>query len=414
MFNILIIDKREDENILKIAMVFDQMLWGGIERVGVSYAQIFVEMGHSVDIYILDNRTEDIIKEFNKKCGIVFYNLPQKKCPEFSWYGAMNLQLGGFEKFYFGLKYNFLKLCQVFRKKFFLKRNEIYDIAIAFSGHINDLTFVADNYIKCREKIAWLHGAQYSYMMLSPAFNALYKKIKNLVCLSEFLDIECQTFNIENNINKIRIYNPLIIEKREVNQNLVKELQNKYGDFCLMVGRMAPDKDQKTVILAMKYLKEKYHMKKTLVLVGDGSERRNLEQLVKDYDLCDMVFFEGAHSDVENYYHAATVFVHSSPLEGLPTVLLEAMKMKLPIVATDSVPGVREILGDDECGLISPVGDVEKMAFNIRNVYLDNDLRNRLVINSLKRVESFMPERIREEIRDFFQTLLQNKHDSDV
>ena len=92
-----------------------------------------------------------------------------------------------------------------------------------------------------------------------------------------------------------------------------------------MVGRMAKDKDQATLIRALPYLKEKYSLKKNLVLVGDGSERESLEKLVQEKQLEKQVFFAGAHYDVQNYYMAASVYAHSSPAEGLPTVLLEAM-----------------------------------------------------------------------------------------
>ena len=58
------------------------------------------------------------------------------------------------------------------------------EIAIAFSGHYNDLTFVSENF-KASKKIAWLHGDETSYNDLSPGYFVLYQKIKNLICLSE-------------------------------------------------------------------------------------------------------------------------------------------------------------------------------------------------------------------------------------
>ena len=85
---------------------------------------------------------------------------------------------------------------------------------------------------------------------------------------------------------------------------------------------MAKDKDQATLIRALSYLEKKYKLKKKMILVGDGPERESLENLVKENQLEKQVFFAGAHYDVQNYYMAASVYAHSSPAEGLPTVLL--------------------------------------------------------------------------------------------
>ena len=167
-----------------------------------------------------------------------------------------------------------------------------------------------------------------------------------------------------------------------------------------MVGRLAPDKDQKTAILAIEHLNKKYNLNKKLVLVGDGIKREELEEFVKERGLEEVVFFEGNRSDVENYYSAATVFVHSSPLEGLPTVLLEAMSFNLPIAATDSIPGVREILQNSQYGLISPVADAEGLAENIYTIYSDEKVCAELVKKAERRLNDFEPENIKQQLQE--------------
>ena len=62
---------------------------------------------------------------------------------------------------------------------FIKNRKDTYDVAIAFSGHMNDLTFVAENFIKSKKSIAWLHGALYGYMLSSTGYFILYAIIKN-------------------------------------------------------------------------------------------------------------------------------------------------------------------------------------------------------------------------------------------
>ena len=191
----------------------------------------------------------------------------------------------------------------------------------------------------------------------------------------------------------------------EINNDLVDELKKKYGDYLLMVGRLAKDKDQATLIKAIKVLKEKYDLNKYLLLVGDGSERENLEGLVRDLYLDDNVIFIGARYDVQNFYKGAYIYVHSSPAEGLPTVLLEAMFYGLPIVSTDSIPGVREILKEDEYGIITKVGDENDLAEAIARVCNDKELRNRLVLKGEERVKDFFPQTVIAQFEDYIGDL---------
>lgn len=386
---------------MKIAMVFDQFLYGGIERVGISYINLLIKSGHSVDVYIMRGNYEDIIKELDGLCDVKVIPLSEKFCPEFYWQYALASDYRGIGTLKFAVRYVASRfISKVFGSKYRVK-DKYYDIAIAFAGHIFDLTFVADGFIKCKNKIGWLHGSQYQYALISPGFYRLYSKIKNLVCLTEKCDVECLEFNKNNNINKRKISNPCFIKTGEVDNGKVEELRKKYGDFCLMVGRLADDKDQETVIRAMKVLRDEFGLDKKLLLVGDGNKRQYLESLVSQYGMTENVIFEGSRSDVQNYYSAATVYVHGSAMEGLPGVFLEAMHFGLPVVSTEAWAGGREILGNNEYGLISDNWDEKALAKNIKRVYEDSDLRETLIKRGSKRVLDFSPENVINQLNEF-------------
>ena len=108
---------------------------------------------------------------------------------------------------------------------------------------------------------------------------------------------------------------------------------------------------------------------------------------------------------MQNFYSAASIYVHSSPLEGLPTVLLEAMNYEVPIAATDSVPGVREILQDGEGGLISPIADADALAKNIYKLYTDKELVFQIIQRQRKRRKAFAPEVVQNHLNEFIQNL---------
>ncbi len=394
---------------MKIAVVLDKMLWGGIERVCVSYVKLMVEAGHEVDAYILSEKNESIVEEMRTLCNKVeIREFSGRLCPEGITSLLLDPKTGIFDMWRIPVYYTAYKFFSAIAKKQ-RKYQEHYDLAIAFSGHIKDMTFVADDFLQADHKMAWLHGTQYQYALLSPAFFRLYAKIGNLVCLSEVGDADCIKFNQLHGIEKRKIYNPCIVNSKAIDEEKVASLREKYGDFCLMVGRLDIDKDQKTVILAMKHLKEEFGLRKKLVLVGDGPKRAELEALTNACGMEEDVIFEGICSDVQNYYTAASIYVHGSPLEGLPTVFLEAMYFNLPVVSTEALAGGREILGNNECGLLSPNWDPEALAKNIRLVYEDSDLRNQLIAKSKRRLADFNPATVYQQFEDFINHIQKSK-----
>ena len=150
----------------------------------------------------------------------------------------------------------------------------------------------------------------------------------------------------------------------------------------------------------------RFEKPKKLLLVGDGDLRPEVEQFARDNNMENDVVFIGSVTDVQNYYAAASVYVHSSPLEGLPTVLLEAMSFGLPIASTDSIPGVREILEDNRCGLISKVGDYKELSENIYKLYTDESLCKKLVDESQIKLQEFSPDYVKKQIERFFTDLV--------
>ena len=387
---------------MHVTFVFDGLQFGGIERVGVEYIKLLYRNGYGVNIVNLKPKLNAMEKELPK--DIKIFHIPYPRAITSQRYSKLK-RYGIIGKCVCYLGTVFLEIFQTIYKFFYGNKLPGPDIAIAFSGHFNDLAFVSKNFAQSR-KIAWLHGSETSYCELSPGFPELYGKIKNLVCLLNKDDEKITAFNRKKGINKIRIYNPVNLADRIVDDCLVGNLKSAYGDFVLMVGRLAKDKDQATLIHSIKILREKYSLKKNLLLVGDGSEKSRLEQLAKDQGLDKQVVFAGARYDVQNFYKAATVYAHASPAEGLPTVLLEAMFYGLPIASTNSEPGVKEILGDD-CGLVTPVGDAEALAYSLYRLYTDGQKRTEIIKNGKLRILDFTPERIILRLEDYMGKLPQ-------
>lgn len=390
----------------RIGIVFDSFRSGGISRVGINYIKIFRSLGYYVDAYILTNKYDSsFLNELKDNVNRVYFKkMSIKICPDYYWKLAEQYNIG---KYLFPFVYILLKVFLCLKKLFLLPIRKKYDLSIAFSGHFNDLTFVAEGFVYSPAKIAWLHGAQYDYCILSRGYIFLYKKIKNLVVLSNLCDESCKKINQKFNINVTKIYNPVFLSDADLNAERVASLKSQYGDYFLNVGRLANDKDHETLIKGMSILNQRHGINNKLVIVGDGPKKDSLIQLVETLGMEDYIIFEGNKTNVQDYYASAKLFVHSSPLEGLPTVLLEALKYELPIVASDSLPGVREILSNNEYGLIFSVGDAKDFCLKCIELLTNEDLYLSFKRKSFARIEDFSPNRIRSKVDSYFSTLFE-------
>jgi glycosyltransferase involved in cell wall biosynthesis len=154
------------------------------------------------------------------------------------------------------------------------------------------------------------------------------------------------------------------------------------------------------LIRAMAHLKDG-----SLVIIGDGPQRRKLESLSKHLELNDRVFFTGWISDrskIFDYLKQSTVFVLPSLSEGRPRVLLEAMACGLPVVATD-VGGVPEVVVDGVNGLLVPPRDEKALAEAIEHVFNNVDFRRRASAENVKATTEYLPSVIGQKIYDYLE-----------
>jgi glycosyltransferase involved in cell wall biosynthesis len=94
------------------------------------------------------------------------------------------------------------------------------------------------------------------------------------------------------------------------------------------------------------------------IIVGDGILKERLSELVNSLGVSDYIFFEGFQKDVRPYLQAASAFILTSHLEGLPLSVLEAMACGLPSIVTD-VGGSAEAVKHQVVGLVIPPGSVD-------------------------------------------------------
>lgn len=128
----------------------------------------------------------------------------------------------------------------------------------------------------------------------------------------------------------------------------------------LAVGRLEPQKDYPTLLAAFAQLLSQREAR--LIILGEGSQRAELQQRIAQLGLGGMVDLAGFKENPFGWMAASKVFVLSSRHEGFPNVLVQAMACGARVVSTDCPTGPYEILEGGRWGRLVPLGDVDALA----------------------------------------------------
>lgn len=179
------------------------------------------------------------------------------------------------------------------------------------------------------------------------------------------------------------------------------------GDSVIgVVGRLNPEKGHIVFLEAMKMVVESLPSCKALI-VGEGQERKRLEQFCRENGIDSKVRLLGHKLSIGNYYQLMDLVVIPSFSEGLPNVLLEAMILGIPVVATN-VGGIPEVL-NDENGVIIPPGNADFMRKEIVDILRDEKRCRRISENAkTTAMTSFRPEVRANKIIQLYYEVLNN------
>lgn len=167
-------------------------------------------------------------------------------------------------------------------------------------------------------------------------------------------------------------------------------VRNDNGDRFLKlisVGRLSPEKGQAGLLDVVAMLRDR-GVSLSLTLVGDGPEADALHARTRALGITALVHFVGRQDERTTLASiaAADVLVLPSFMEGLPVVLMEAMALGVPVVAT-RVAGIPELVRDGESGLLFDPADWTALADAITRLAVDAPLRQSLAVNGRRRIE---------------------------
>jgi glycosyltransferase involved in cell wall biosynthesis len=170
------------------------------------------------------------------------------------------------------------------------------------------------------------------------------------------------------------------------------------------IARLNPVKDLGTLIRAFADFR-RIAENATLVIIGDGEERAQLESAVRDAALADDVLFLGERDDARALLPAFDVFANSSISEGVSLTILEAMAAELPVVAT-RVGGTPEVIEDGLTGLLVPARNPQALARALAHLSRGVDARRTLGARARTAVEQrFTIDRMVEHYAQVYRRL---------
>lgn len=177
-----------------------------------------------------------------------------------------------------------------------------------------------------------------------------------------------QFFNQSIRDKSFIIPNPFILS------TTVQPYNGKRNKTIVSAGRFVPEKGFDILIKSFAIVHNKYP-EYNLIILGEGPLQEEYSKLIKSLSLSGFVFFPGYSRNVAESVRREGVFVLSSRYEGIPNVLIEALSVGIPVVATNCSPGGPEFLtGNGERGLIVPMDDCEAMAKAIIRLIEDEAL----------------------------------------
>jgi glycosyltransferase involved in cell wall biosynthesis len=167
-------------------------------------------------------------------------------------------------------------------------------------------------------------------------------------------------------------------------------------------SEITPTTGVRFLIQAFKLLSGRYDQVR-LLIVGDGNERKSLEDLAQGLDIKDKVEFVGkvSHEKMPEYYQQSDLLAWPSLKDGISKIILEAMSSGLPVVATQNV-WTKEIIENNISGLLVQKSNADDLAEKIEKLITDQGFREKMVSSTLVRAQKLSLETVAAHYMDVY------------
>ena len=360
-------------NKVNIVHVISTIEKGGAENQLLVLAKLQVKRGHVVDVvYLKGKRTLE--KDFIKSGIKVNKNLSNRK---------------------------FIFQILIFRKYMFGKKNTIVH------AHLPAAELLCRFSLKSNAKliVSRHFGGQFS-----PKSNSAYSSFLGRLATRNVKTI----IAISNTVKEVLIKNNEVFDDSKIKvvhygfsttdflDSATEKISVRAGDnlSCNLgtVARLSAEKDLPTLLKAFKILLDKFPGL-NLSITGEGPEETNLKQLSYELGISNHVIWNGKRENICDIMKNLDVFIFPSKFEGFGMVLLEAMAVEIPIVASRN-SAIAEVIGDSGAGLLFETSNETELADAVASILTNRNNEYKIFQN--ERLNLFSAEKMENLIEKIY------------
>lgn len=289
-------------------------------------------------------------------------------------------------------------------RKYFIRGN--YDVEVAFcEGYSTKI--IGNSGKKNCKKIAWVHTDVIKNPWSEKIFGSAeeekkcYEKFDAIVCVAETMkESFIKKYGMAEKVHVL--YNPLDFES--VIKKSAEKTDFNFGDGMkfVLAGTFIKIKGFDRFVKVCKRLKDDGEHFSALIM-GDGEEKENIKKIIAETNLGDTVKILDFQTNPYKYIAHSDVYVCSSYAEGYSTAVSESVALNVPVITTEC-SGMREIFGENECGIICE--NSEDGLYNaIKKVLNDPSLLKKFSAEEKKRANDFSLKKRMKAIEDFIESV---------
>jgi glycosyltransferase involved in cell wall biosynthesis len=292
-------------------------------------------------------------------------------------------RIGEFIKYSYFYLLSKIKKDRIFLFKHILKNypnlEKEYDLAVAYAGPMDFISYFVTNKIKAKKKIQWVHFDITKINFNYKFAEKIYSKFNKILVVSEQAKYKVIE-NLPSLKDNVEVFYNI------VSQNLVRRISDEEsftdefnGIRILTVGRFTKEKNQSMTIPILARLKsDGYNVR--WYCIGDGGDYKSeCERLIKSYNLEDSYILLGTKTNPYPYMKDCDLYVQPSLHEGYCITLAEARCFDNPIIATNFT-GAREQLIETGCGIVSNINEND-LYLKIKEIFDNDKLREKIKSN---------------------------------
>lgn len=345
----------------KILFLIYNLDGGGAEKVLLKILEKIDKNKFKIDLFLI--KKEGIyLKEFETKFKDITIRTPYDNL-------SKNKLLNRIQ---YKLKYKkvrkSLKNPEIFKE--FIK--EKYDTQIAF---LEGMFSIYLSKTECENKIAWVHvDLEKHRTMTIDKEREIYKNYNKIICVSNQAKNSFDKIYPEYSNKSTVIYNP--IDKDEIikkSNEEVEKFRDKNIVTFIAIGRLNEQKGFDILLKAHKLLKDE-NLENNIVILGEGTERKNLEKYILENDLEKSVKLLGFKKNPYPYLKQSDIYILSSRYEGYSLTVAEALVLNKAIISTRCI-GPMELLENGKYGLMCNSEDIYQLKECMKKFILNKKLR---------------------------------------